>query len=94
MGRSAVLKYVCGRNMPGYLPDNEPQEIEGLNAAMETLVDDLRFEQGTYEDGASPWESVIAEAQEDLDTAKGAPLEYKGPDGMVYFLYVAPEEEP
>lgn len=86
------MKYVCGRNMPGYLPDGESQEIEGLNAALETLVDDLRFEQGTDEDGVARWESVIAEAQEDLDMAKGIPLEYNGPDGYVYFVYAAPEE--
>lgn len=85
------MKYVCGRNMPGFLPDGETQEVEGLNAAMETLVEDLRLEQGTDEDGASLWESVIAEVQEDLDTAKGVPLEYHGPDGMVYFVYAAPE---
>lgn len=87
------MRYVCGKNMPGYLPDGETQEIEGFDAAMETLIDDLRFEQGVDEDGAAPWESAIAAAEEDRGTVKEPPLEYRGPDGYVYFLYAAPEEE-
>lgn len=32
------MKYISGSNMPGYMPDSEPQEHETLEEAKESLI--------------------------------------------------------
>ena len=36
-----TTKYTCGSNMPGYMPDGEPYNVDTLSDAKECLAEDI-----------------------------------------------------
>ena len=88
------MRYVYGKNMPGFLPDGDTQETVTLDEAFSATLEDMNLERETGPEGNVPqWHYTIDCVEEDHESAAAPPLEYSGPDGYVYFIHVTEIDE-
>jgi hypothetical protein len=94
--------YTVGRNMPGYMPDNEPYAVRGYREALRCLASDLEqsaehhYAQAEHPDAdedtltaadAIRWRNLITYCEEVAPSRQwGSEVSFTAPDGLVYWL--------
>jgi len=61
-----AMKYAVGSNMPGYMPDSDPYEVETLDEAWSSCIADIELYLDEYDKAPHP------SIQADLDQMKDA----------------------
>ena len=85
------IKYVAGWNMPGYLPETDPQEFDNLAEAREYIVDEIRHLASGLEEQALYEEAMELAADIDLSYCEFTTEVL--PDGYVYWLQATGQSE-
>ena len=70
------MEYIIGSNMPGYMPDNEPYSVEGIDHAKQCLVEDIeRYIDEMYQMNDEDNHYDIDKEEETFTEFKNAPAQ-------------------
>ena len=88
------MSYIVGWNMPGYMPDSEPYEVDTLADAVAALAEEVERSLDGVDGDDEAWS--VRQHEHVLETLKGETDPY--PPGMEYYAgnyvyWYAPMEE-
>lgn len=75
-------RYTITVNMPGYLPEAGPYEVEGLPAALDAIREEVERAMPDTDEERDAWDELLAEVEQDQERGR-AVLAYAMPDGYV-----------
>lgn len=84
------MTYTAGWNMPGYLPDGDPQQFDSFDEAKCYIIDELKFQEEHNSDAHGNWQEADAETYchraEDVNLESGPFCTEVMPCGYVYWV--------